>query len=233
MASNERARILVIEDDYQVAEMLLRQLSEAGYEVAHAADGNRGLELAKSDRYDLVILDLILPGKGGTDICKDLRKNGCASRILMLTSRSEEFDKVLGLELGADDYVTKPFSPRELVARTKALLRRDEKSKLRNAEVITVGTMTIDIDKRSVMVGSEEKDLTATEFDLLAFLARSPGRAFSREHLLTAVWGYTSGAYEHTVNTHINRLRNKLETDPANPEFIQTVWGVGYRCTSP
>lgn len=234
MTTQSRSRILVVEDDYQVAEILTRHLTEAGFDVSHAADGNKGMTSALNENYDLVILDLVLPGKEGTEICRAIRSRGQRTKIMMLSSLREEHDKVAGLEIGADDYVTKPFSLREIVARTKAILRRDDCSQSPlPAGSVSLGPIVMDLDARSATVDGKAIELTATEFDLLAYLVRSPGRVFSRQDLLTSVWGYTSGAYEQTVNTHINRLRNKVERDPAKPLIIETIWGVGYRCVAP
>jgi DNA-binding response OmpR family regulator len=174
----------------------------------------------------------MLPGRNGVEVCRELRKVGTPSKILMLTSRGDEVDKVLGLEIGADDYVTKPFSIREIVARVKALLRRDLAVGEEVDSTVRVGSLSVDPRSRDVVVDGQKLSLTGTEFDLLFYLAKNSGRAFTREHLLHSVWGYTSSAYEHTVNTHINRLRSKIENDPARPRFIQTVWGVGYKCVS-
>ena len=225
-------RILVVDDDHHIGELLTMHLDEIGLKVTHVADGLRGLELALTDSYDLVVLDVMLPGKDGVDICRELRKRSIRAPIMMLTFRGEEVDKVLGLEMGADDYVTKPFSIREICARVKALLRRTNGSSEEKNTKVAVKGLSIDTYSREVTLEGKLVELTSTEFDLLLFLAKSPGRAYSREQLLTGVWGYTSSAYEHTVNTHINRLRAKIEADPASPKFIQTVWGVGYKCAA-
>jgi DNA-binding response OmpR family regulator len=226
-------KVLIVEDDSATSELLSLHLGEAGFHVTCASDGIKGLELGRLQRYDLIILDLILPGKGGLEICRELRKEDPATPIMMLTSRGEEVDKVLGLELGADDYVSKPFSSREVVARAKALCRRSRASRDGREIAIHTHGLTIDPGSRTVQLSGKTIDLTSTEFDLLLFLAKNAGRAFTREHLLNRVWGYTSSVYEHTVNTHINRLRMKIEESPAAPFFIQTVWGVGYRFVSP
>lgn len=226
-------RVLVVDDDHHIGELLTLHLEELGLKVTYVADGLRGLELALTDSFDLVCLDVMLPGKNGVDVCRELRKANIHAPILMLTFRGEEVDKILGLEIGADDYVTKPFSVREVCARVKALLRRSglEDAPKRQANVEVQG-VTIDPLSREVKLQGKLVDLTSTEFDLLLFMAKSPGRAYSREQLLAGVWGYTSSAYEHTVNTHINRLRSKIESDAANPQLIQTVWGVGYKCAA-
>jgi DNA-binding response OmpR family regulator len=182
--------------------------------------------------WDLVILDLRLPGPDGLSICRALRRESRYVPILMLTSKSSELDRVLGLELGADDYVTKPFSVSELMARVKAIFRRVESLEKRlpgGGESLAIGPLKIDMTGRQVMVGDKAMSLTAREFDLLLHFARHPGHVFSRAQLLDSVWGYGHDGYEHTVNSHINRLRSKIEPDPAQPEYIVTVWGVGYK----
>jgi DNA-binding response OmpR family regulator len=196
-------------------------------------DGCVGLERALGTRYDLIILDLMLPGVEGLDICRRLRVRPNYTPILMLTAKSSEFDRVLGLEVGADDYLTKPFGIRELLARVKALFRRldalTSQSPLAPGETIRVGDLVIDAEKRKVTLGDRQIELTAKEFDLLVQFARHPGRVYTRSQLLDLVWGYSHGGYEHTVNSHINRLRAKIEQDPARPRYILTVWGVGYK----
>ena len=228
MATSDK-RVLVVEDDSSVREVLVHHFKENGFQVADTLDGNRGLELALSDSYDLVILDVALPGKDGMEICRQMRAKGVGAAVIMLTTRGEEIDKILGLELGADDYMTKPFSPREVIARAKAVLRRTTGEEAAAVKNLKVGDVEIDTSAHEVFARGKKLDLTSTEFDLLAFLVKNAGRAFSRDQLLTSVWGYTSSAYEHTVNTHINRLRAKLEPDPSNPTYIHTVWGVGYK----
>lgn len=230
--SQPLGRVLVVDDDHHIGELLTMHLEELGLKVTHVADGLRGLELALTDSFDLVVLDVMLPGKDGVDICRELRRRNIRAPIMMLTFRGEEIDKILGLEIGADDYVTKPFSVREVCARVRALLRRSGAAEEPKQQAFEVKGVTIDPLTREAKLQGKLLDLTSTEFDLLLFLAKSPGRAYSREQLLAGVWGYTSSAYEHTVNTHINRLRSKIEADPANPELIQTVWGVGYKCAA-
>jgi two-component system alkaline phosphatase synthesis response regulator PhoP len=224
------SKVLIVDDDPHIAEILTLHLQDAGFSVTHVADGERGLQRALANTYDLVILDVMLPGRDGIEICRELRSKKVSARIMMLTFRGEEIDKILGLELGADDYVTKPFSVREVVARAKALIRRTSGEVATRDQTVSLGALLIDPSTREVVIDGHKIELTSTEFDLLLYMAKHPGRAFTREQLLNAVWGYTSSAYEHTVNTHINRLRSKLEQDPANPKFIQTVWGVGYKC---
>ncbi|MDZ4699679.1 MAG: response regulator transcription factor [Rhodothermales bacterium] len=225
--------ILIVEDDPDLAGLLQIHLGDLGYATHVARDGRSGLEMALRDPFALLILDLMLPGLDGLEVCKRIRAENRALPILMLTAKSEELDKVLGLELGADDYLTKPFSIRELLARVKALLRRfdlsSEIARPADASVLMFGDLTVDVDKRKVTLRGEALELTAKEFELLLLFARNPGRAYSRQELLDLVWGYQYSGYSHTVNTHINRLRNKIEADPADPRFIQTVWGHGYR----
>ncbi|MEM7349415.1 MAG: response regulator transcription factor [Acidobacteriota bacterium] len=227
-----RKRVLVVEDELELARLVELHLSDAGFEVTLAHDGPRGLELATSNPFDAVILDLMLPGLDGLDVCQQIRRQQVYTPILMLTARSSEGDRVLGLEVGADDYLTKPFSVRELVARVKAIFRRVE-AMARREEAITVGELHIDPEKRSATLGEKPLSLTAKEFDLLAHFARHPGRVYSRAELLDQVWGYGYGGYEHTVNSHINRLRAKIEQDPAQPRYVLTVWGVGYKLFDP
>ena len=222
-------RVLVVEDDSSVRELLVQHLKENGFIVTDTLDGNRGLELALSGSYDLVILDVALPGKDGMEICRQIRSKGVSAAVIMLTTRGEEIDKVLGLELGADDYMTKPFSPREVIARAKAVLRRTTGEEVASVRNMKVGDVEIDLGAHEAFARGAKLDLTSTEFELLAFFVKNVGRTFSREQLLNSVWGYTSSAYEHTVNTHINRLRAKLEPDPSDPTYIHTVWGVGYK----
>ena len=225
-------RILLIEDEAEIAELVALHLDDAGYAVEIVGDGEEGLRRAMVPEWDLIVLDLALPGIDGLEICKRLRAVSDTTPILMLTARSTEVDRVLGLEMGADDYLTKPFSFRELVARVKAILRRIE-AMAREAsdppEILECGPLRIDPRKRQVRLDGEEVQLTAKEFDLLRHFAGSPGRVFTRAELLDQVWGYGHEGYDHTVNTHINRLRGKIESDPSDPSFILTVWGVGYK----
>ena len=226
-------RILVIEDNHDLAHLLEIHLRDLSYEVELAVDGDKGLAKAESGKYDLVILDIMLPGTDGLEICRRLRSKDNYTPILMLTAKSSELDRVLGLEMGADDYVTKPFSVRELLARVKAIFRRIDKlkSEQQNGEpaLISAGELIIDPEKRHVTVDGKTVDLTAKEYDLLYYFARHPGRVFQRSQLLDSVWGYGHDGYEHTVNSHINRLRAKIEKNPAQPRHILTVWGVGYK----
>jgi len=226
-------RVLVIEDNKDLARLLEIHLRDLHCQVDLAFEGRTGLAAAESKKYDLIILDLMLPDMDGLEICRKLRSGEEYVPILMLTSKSSELDRVLGLEMGADDYVAKPFSLRELLARVKALFRRIDqlKSEMRESEsaVVECGGLSIDPEKRQVFVKGRRVDLTAKEFDLLYFFARKPGRVYTRSQLLDAVWGYGHEGYEHTVNSHINRLRAKIEENSAQPEYILTVWGVGYK----
>ena len=226
-------KILIIEDNKDLANILGLHLQDLSCEVTKANDGIEGFDYLKRGTFDLVILDLMLPGLDGLELCKRIRKQENYTPVLMLTSKSSEIDRVIGLEIGADDYVAKPFSVRELLARIKALIRRVE-AFTRSPEVdevneIVVGNMKIDIDGHKVYIDGKSVDLTAREFDLLLHFVKRPGRVFSRAQLLDTVWGYGHEGYEHTVNSHINRLRSKIEKDPANPEYIMTIWGVGYK----
>ena len=224
-------RILVVEDDKDISRLLELHLRDAGYEVSLARDGTSGSELALSRPHDMIILDIMLPGLDGLELCRRIRAASPSLPILMLTARSSELDRVVGLEMGADDYVTKPFSIPELLARVKALFRRVEafQAGAGAKKTITVGDLLIDTEKRSVALNNSPVELTAKEFDLLVQFARHPGRVYTRMELLNQVWGYGYEGYEHTVNSHINRLRAKIEKDPARPRYILTVWGVGYK----
>jgi two-component system response regulator ResD len=222
-------RVLVVEDDATVAEVVVRYLEREGFAVEAVADGRVAVERAGCSLPDLVVLDLMLPGLDGLEVCRRLRAVAPIP-VIMLTARGEESDRVLGLELGADDYVAKPFSPRELTARVKSVLRRAQGplAPVATPAVVEAGGLVIDVAAREVRRDGRLVALTAREFDLLVFLARSPRRAFRREELLEHVWGYTYGDTS-TVTVHIRRLREKLEPNPSAPERIQTVWGVGYR----
>lgn len=227
---NRKPAILLAEDDPDLSDLLSLHLSDLGYRIDVVADGALALQKALGQAYALIILDLMLPGMNGLEVCKQLRASQRPTPILMLTAKSEEVDKILGLEVGADDYMTKPFSIRELIARIRALLRRVELDQPETvAGEVVFGDLLIEPSKRKVRVAGEPVDLTAKEFDLLSLFAQHPGRAFSRQELLDKVWGYQYAGYSHTVNSHINRLRSKIEPDPASPRYVQTVWGVGYR----
>ena len=226
-------KILIIEDNRDLAHLLKNHLQDLAFQVDLSFDGIAGIAKAESDNYDLVILDLMLPGLDGVEICQRLRRKFSYVPILMLTAKSSEMDRVVGLEVGADDYVTKPFSIRELLARVKAIFRRvDELKHEVKADLPTIiqtGDLIIDPKKRSAHVAGCPVDLTAKEFDLLLHFARNPGKVYTRSQLLDRVWGYGHDGYEHTVNSHINRLRAKIEKDPAHPAYVLTVWGVGYK----
>lgn len=225
--------VLLVEDNRGIAEMVGEYLERRGYGLDFAADGITGLRLAVENGYDIIVLDLMLPGMDGLEVCKRVRARSRYTPILMLTSKSSELDRVLGLELGADDYLTKPFSVMELVARVKAIFRRCDAlapgSSGEAPKTIRAGALEIDPDRRVAMLAGRPVELTAKEFDLLVHFARNPGRVYSRGQLLDAVWGYSHSGYEHTVNSHINRLRTKIEADPAKPRYILTVWSVGYK----
>lgn len=216
-----------------MAELLSLHLRDMNCDADWAPDGLVGSKLAEANTYDLIILDIMLPGLDGLEICRRLRSQRTYVPILMVTAKSTEIDKVLGLEIGADDYLSKPFSIRELLARVKAIFRRTEALRAAGADATTervrVGDIEIDPDRRTVSVAGKSIELTAKEFDLLTEFARNPGSVYSRSKLLDRVWGYGHLGYEHTVNSHINRLRAKIERDPRNPEYIVTVWGVGYK----
>ncbi len=232
-------RILIAEDQTDIRDLLVLNLSHAGYEVTAVADGLAALASESTRSNDLLLLDLMMPGMDGLEVCKSLRSRGTMTPILMLTAKSTELDRVLGLELGADDYLTKPFSLAELLARVKALLRRSELLRVAQQSAQTQATSLRNGDleilpiKRQVLVKGRALDFTALEFDLLLHFAQHPGHVFSRSQLLNAVWGYTHDGYEHTVTTHINRLRAKLEADPLRPELILTVRGAGYKMREP
>ncbi|MBN1411115.1 MAG: response regulator transcription factor [Spirochaetales bacterium] len=226
--------ILLIEDDGEIANVVAMNVGDLGYVVEKVKNGMEGLKKALAEPYSLVILDIMLPGMDGISICRRIREKNPLIPILMLTAKSGEIDRVLGLEIGADDYMTKPFSVRELTARVKALLRRsrvEKDSQLNNNEKgnIHFGDFSVDFDKRKVVMNGKKIDLTVKEFDLLALFIRNPGKTYSRSDLLNLVWGYRYEGYDHTVNSHINRLRMKIEKDPGNPVYLKTVWGVGYR----
>jgi DNA-binding response OmpR family regulator len=226
-------KILVVEDNKDLARLLELHLRDLTYDVDLAFDGDAGWTQIASQPYDLIILDLMLPGIDGLEICRRIRSRPVYTPILMLTSKSTELDRVLGLEIGADDYVTKPFSIRELMARVKAIFRRiDELQSDRRQDkqsLIRAADLNIDPQRRTVNLSDRTIDLTAKEFDLLLHFAQHAGRVFTRSQLLDEVWGYSHDGYEHTVNSHINRLRAKIEANPAQPCYILTVWGVGYK----
>jgi DNA-binding response OmpR family regulator len=224
-------RLLLVEDDEAVADVVRLHMEQAGYRVQHEADGLRAMQAIDGQAWDLVLLDLMLPGADGWDVCRHLRARHAHVPIIMLSARTAEAHRVLGLELGADDYLAKPFSMLELTARVRALLRRVEQLRAPVAPggELCFGGWRLDPLKRRLMNGSTTVALTLREYDLLYFLARHPAQVFSRADLIQRVWGAGFDGYEHTVNSHINRLRHKIEADPHNPVLIETVWGLGYR----
>lgn len=222
--------ILIIEDDPEIIKLLEIHLTDLIYKTSKALDGEVGLQMALENDYDLILLDLTLPTMDGVEICKRIRAKK-TTPIIMLTAKSEEIDRVLGLEIGADDYMTKPFSIRELLARIKAVMRRTNtvRSEEKDGSSISAEGLFIDIDKRKVLLKDQRIELSPKEFELLVLMASNPGRNYSRTELLNMIWGYNFEGYEHTVNSHINRLRAKIESDMANPTYILTTWGVGYK----
>lgn len=226
-------KILVIEDNIDIANLVMVNLRGKNMQVDHATDGKNGLVKALTGKYQLVILDLMLPGIDGMDVCRIMRSEKNYTPVLMLTAKTSELDRVLGLEVGADDYLTKPFSVPELVARVSAILRRSEQyqdlAKKDISEKLQFGELCVDPGTRQVILGDNCIELTAKEFDLLWYFANNPGRVYTRSQLLSSVWGYGHDGYEHTVNSHINRLRAKIERNPAKPLYVITVWGVGYK----
>lgn len=249
--------VLIVEDELDIANLIKVNLTELAIETQHASDGKQALELALNNNFDVVLLDVMLPGMSGLDVCRQLRVKKPEQAIIMLTSRNSEADRVVGLELGADDYMAKPFSIRELQARVRSQLRRvhmmaelqahqnnDEKQSdvphgtlsenatnepVSTSDQIQIGDLSINTLTHKACLSGQELDLTSTEFELLQFFAAHPEQVFSRAQLLDSVWGYQHSGYEHTVNSHINRLRSKLESDLSKPKIIQTVWGVGYK----
>ncbi|MBK9122157.1 MAG: response regulator transcription factor [Chloroflexi bacterium] len=220
--------ILIIDDEQRIIDLARMYLEQDGYLVKHETDGQAGFRHIVEHEPSLIVLDLMLPGMDGLEICRRVRAQSDVP-IIMLTARSDDIDKIVGLELGADDYLTKPFNPRELLARVKAILRRTDRKSAPTSEVVTLGNLTIDPDRRMIMVDGREVDLRMKEFDLILVLARNPGRVFSRERLLEVVWGYDFAGETRTVDVHIAHLRHKL--DGMRPT-IETVWGVGYKLES-
>ncbi|AXF65561.1 MULTISPECIES: response regulator transcription factor [unclassified Leclercia] len=220
--------ILLVEDDGDIAALLRLNLEDEGYVITHEADGGWALQLLGQPHWDAVILDLMLPNVDGLTLCRAIRARDHYLPVIIISARSSETERILGLETGADDYLAKPFSVQELVARIRALFRRQQAMGQQTSGLINAHGLTIDPLARSVLLRGEVVDLTPREFDLLYFFARHPGEVFSRLALLEQVWGYQHEGYEHTVNTHINRLRVKIEKDAAEPEIIRTVWGKGY-----
>ncbi len=223
-------QILIIEDDPEIIKLLEIHLTNLIYTTSKAMDGEVGLQMALENDYDLIILDLTLPTMDGVTICKKLREKK-NTPVIMLTAKTEEIDRVLGLEMGADDYISKPFSIRELLARVKAVMRRTDSNKVEKQETATINAegLLIDIEKRKVVLNDSKIELSPKEFELLVLMASNPGRNYSRTELLDVIWGYNFEGYDHTVNSHINRLRAKIETDMARPKYVITTWGVGYK----
>jgi two-component system alkaline phosphatase synthesis response regulator PhoP len=222
------ARILVVDDEPKIVQLVRDYLERAGFAVSTARDGNEALMRAHSERPDLIVLDLGLPGLDGLEVTRRLRRDSGVP-IIMLTARHEETDKVVGLELGADDYVTKPFSPRELEARVRAVLRRNQRDA--DPELLRAGDLTLDLPRLRTEVAGRPASLTATEFQLLTALARQPGRVFTRSQLLDAIHGVAFESYERAIDAHVKNIRRKIEPDPRTPRYLLTVYGVGYRLT--
>ncbi len=229
--------VLIIEDEKDLAELVKRHLEDSGFAVQTVSRGDDGLRAAEASTFDLILLDLMLPGMDGMEVCRRLRARKVQTPIVMVTARTTEVEKVLGLEMGADDYIAKPFGLAELTARIKSILRRiDALTTTSGPEALPIDlgpTVRIDPKSRQVVVCGKAVTLTPKEFDLLLHFARNPGRVYSRAQLLDAVWGYSHEGYEHAVNCHINRLRRKIETDQARPELLLTVWGIGYKLADP
>jgi DNA-binding response OmpR family regulator len=227
--------VLVVEDDLDIATLIKVNLSELGLSIDHFADGQAGCNAALEKDYSLILLDVMLPSMNGLDICRKVRDSKPEQAIVMLTAKNSETDRVLGLELGADDYMTKPFSIRELQARVRSQIRKAHLLQQANnhhaqpSNIISSGELLINQQTREATRNGEPLDLTATEFDLLYHLMGHPNQVFSRTQLLESVWGYQHSGYEHTVNSHINRLRAKVENSATDPQYVQTVWGVGYK----
>jgi two-component system alkaline phosphatase synthesis response regulator PhoP len=222
-------RILIVDDEPKIVRLVRDYLEQAGFGVSVAGDGSEALMRARTEHPDLVVLDLGLPGLDGLDVTRTLRA-GSNLPIIMLTARDDETDRVLGLELGADDYVTKPFSPRELVARVRAILRRHASARA-GQEVVCAGDLELNLPRLEARIGGELVSLTSTEFSLLATMAREPGRVFTRSQLLDAIHGVAFESYERAIDAHVKNIRRKIEVDPRNPRRLQTVYGVGYRLT--
>jgi DNA-binding response OmpR family regulator len=226
-------KVLVVEDDRDIVSLLGIHLRDLDCQLFTAYDGEEGLNKALHQDFDLIILDIMLPKMDGTEILRQIRSNKIHTPVLMLTAKSEEIDKVLGLELGADDYLTKPFSVREFIARVKAIFRRAKffKDSLSTPQsrVLQLGALCLDLEKRKVSIEDQRIELSPKEFELLSLLASTPGKSYDRSRILNLVWGYDFDGYEHTVNSHINRLRSKIEPNISKPTYILTTWGVGYR----
>ncbi len=227
-------KVLIVEDDLDIAELLTIHLSDLECHVMHSSNGSSGLSLAREGNFDLIILDIGLPGITGLEICSKLRRDGDITPIMMLTARSDETDRITGLEFGADVYITKPFSILEFKAKFNALFRRIDLERtqlVQNDDSVTLefGDLVVDLEKKAASLKGERLNLTPKEYQLLALLSSNPGKTYSRENLLALVWDYQFQGFEHTVNTHINRLRAKIEPDMRNPHYVLTTWGLGYR----
>lgn len=223
-----KKKILLVDDEKTLVKTLTYNLEKDGYQVISAYDGEEALNKVESDNPDLIILDLMLPGVDGFEVCRRVRKN-MDLPIIMLTAKGDDIDKILGLELGADDYLTKPFNPRELLARVKAILRRSESQGSSLKNILKIQDLQVDLYQHKVRVKGEEIDLTSKEFALLNLMASNPGRVYSREQLLEQIWGYNYYGDARTVDVHIRHLREKIESDPSNPRYVITVWGTGYK----
>jgi DNA-binding response OmpR family regulator len=232
-AGERKTTLLVVEDDENISTMINEHFSRVGYNVKTAEDGLAGVQAALNDHPDVVVLDLMLPKMDGLAVCREIREKAPYIPILMLTAKDDVVDKVLGLEMGADDYITKPFSLRELEARIKSVLRRSRSAVATEATgdeaPIIRGKLRIEPSKREVMVGDRQVELTPKEFDLLRLFASNPGRVFPRKYLLEKIWDYSYEGYDRTIDSHINRLRAKIEENPENPQMVLTVWGIGYK----
>jgi len=225
--------VLIIEDDPEIIELLTIHLTDLSCRVTSTNNGREGLDMVLNTSYDLLILDLMLPGMNGMEICRRVRQSAITTPILILSAKSEEIDKVVGLETGADDYLTKPFSVREFIARARVIFRREDEDRHPAHKPVSsqmqYDSLCIDTDMRKVTLNNVRIDLSPKEFDLLTLLAAAPGKSYSRKQLLNLIWGYDFDGYEHTVNSHINRLRGKIEADISHPRYILTTWGIGYR----
>ena len=224
--------ILIVDDEDHIRELVAHYLTREGFSVENATSGPQALEICGRVKPALVVLDIMLPGMAGTDVCREIRKHSMVP-ILMLTARDDIVDKVVGFELGADDYLTKPFEPKEMVARVKALLRRVQATAERPSGALDFGTLRVDPDRREVRVGTQQVELRPKEFDLLLALARYPGQVFSREQLLNTVWGYDFEGFSRTVDVHVQHVRDKLQAAGGGTGWISTVWGVGYKFEAP
>lgn len=235
---SQRARhVLIVEDEPDLGRLVKRHVESLGHSASIAPTGEHALTMAREQTFDLVLLDVMLPGIDGMEVCRQLRQRSQYMPVLMLTARSSDIDKVMGLESGADDYLTKPFSVQELLARIKAIFRRMDFLAAPQAEpeeILAIGDrLHVNLETREVRVDGRLVDLTQKEYELLLHFARHPNRVYSRAQLLDAVWGYNHDGYEHAVNCHINRLRAKIEADPSKPKLLMTVWGVGYKFAGP